>query len=140
GGDNVYIGEADFNIEIDEASLKAAEESDKPVGEPVKEETKPGDENTGSNNEGKVEDDNATEPEEEEEADVTKYSIDYSILHADKDEPSVANEYFVKPGTLIEKDGKTYFQAEVTSWSMIQDLKYNDKKDRKSTRLNSSHV
>jgi len=126
-GDNVYNGEADFNIEIDEASLKAAEESDKPVGEPVKEETKPGDENTGSNNEGKVEDDNATEPEEEEEADVTKYSIDYSILHADKDEPSVANEYFVKPGTLIEKDGKTYFQAEVTSWSMIQDLKYNDK-------------
>ncbi|NLI68313.1 MAG: sortase B protein-sorting domain-containing protein, partial [Bacilli bacterium] len=38
-----------------------------------------------------------------------------------------ANGSFVKPGILIERDGKTYFQAQVTSWNMIESLTYNGK-------------
>ena len=35
-----------------------------------------------------------------------EYTVDYSVLHASKNEKSMADSYFVKPGKLIVKDGK----------------------------------
>ena len=35
-----------------------------------------------------------------------EYTVDYSVLHASKNEKSMADSYFVKPGKLIVKDDK----------------------------------
>src|SRR5690606_34908211 len=69
-----------------------------------------------------VEKEEVKEPENPKGKKEVKYTIDYVIKHETKDDPSVANGFFVKPGILIERDGKTYFQAKVTSWDMIESL------------------
>src|SRR5690625_580849 len=69
-----------------------------------------------------LEDENDESDEEDPVKDVTKYSIDYIIKHATKDEKSLADDFFVKPGTLIKKGDKTYLQATVKNWSMIDKL------------------
>lgn len=70
------------------------------------------------------EDKNGSEPEDAKEV---KYSIDYTVKHEKEDQVSTADQYFEKPGTLIEKDGKTYLQFTVNSWSMVNWLKANGK-------------
>src|SRR5699024_5360521 len=62
------------------------------------------------------------------ENDLVKYSIDYVIKHATKDETSAADSFFKKPGTLIERDGKTFLQTTINSWNMVKDITYADKK------------
>lgn len=58
------------------------------------------------------------------------YEIDYVIYKEDADQVSIADDFFKKPGILLEKDGKRYLQVEVTSWSMVDYLKYNGKNVR----------
>src|SRR5690625_2500913 len=56
------------------------------------------------------------------------FEINYTILHEDGNAPSVADGFFEKPGTILEYDGKTYFQLTVESAEMVQALsnKYGD--------------
>src|SRR5690625_4689188 len=56
------------------------------------------------------------------------FEIDYTILHEDGNAPSIADGFFQKPGTVLEYDGKTYFQMTVESAEMVQALsnKYGD--------------
>ncbi len=55
------------------------------------------------------------------------YKIDYIIKHATANEASAADNFFVKPGVLLEKDGKHYLQVKVNNWSMIDWLTVNGK-------------
>lgn len=55
------------------------------------------------------------------------FNIDYVIKHATADERSAADNFFVKPGVLLEKNGKHYLQVQVTNWSMIDWLTVNGK-------------
>lgn len=50
------------------------------------------------------------------------YNINYTILESNGKGTSVADTFFEKPGTLLVKDDKTYFQFTVTSASMIKSL------------------
>src|SRR5699024_9372587 len=68
------------------------------------------------------------EPKEDpknEEVDLTPdkaYEINYTILHEDGKKESIANDFFRKPGILLEYDGKTYLQMTVESADMIKAL------------------
>lgn len=48
--------------------------------------------------------------------------VDYVILHENGKEESTADQFFVKPGTLFEKDGQKYVQVTVTNSDMIKEL------------------
>ena len=63
------------------------------------------------------------QPEEPEEELSEGKTIDYVINQEDSDDISAADNFFEKPGKLIEKEGQTYLEVTVTSWSMIDDLK-----------------
>src|SRR5699024_7031306 len=56
------------------------------------------------------------------------YEINYTILQENGKDVSVADDFFVKPGKLLVKDGKTYFQMTVGSADMVKSLsnKYGD--------------
>src|SRR5699024_7928674 len=48
--------------------------------------------------------------------------IDYVIMHENGKEESTANDFFVKPGHLFEKDGETYVQLTITNGDMVKGL------------------
>ncbi|MDY0410500.1 NEAT domain-containing protein [Paracerasibacillus soli] len=48
--------------------------------------------------------------------------IDYIVKHETKDEPSIANDFFIKPGKLVEKNGEKYIQVKVNGWNMFNSL------------------
>lgn len=50
-------------------------------------------------------------------------TFDYVIYKADADEPSAANQFFAKPGYLLEKDGKKFIQLKINGWNYINWLK-----------------
>src|SRR5690625_2664048 len=67
-------------------------------------------------------------PEEKSTTEAEKvYAIDYIVKHATDDEASAADGFFVKPGHILEKDGKKYLQVTINNWDMINWLKYNGK-------------
>lgn len=53
------------------------------------------------------------------------FNLDYVIKHATADEVSAADNFFVKPGVLLKKNGQHYLQVKVNSWSMIDWLTVN---------------
>lgn len=50
-------------------------------------------------------------------------TINFSIKHANGKETSVADEFFKKPATLIEKDGNMYAQLTIKNGNMVKNLK-----------------
>src|SRR5699024_2927569 len=50
------------------------------------------------------------------------YKIDYTINHKNGEKKSVADEFFLKPGFLLEKGGKTYAQLTINNADMIEQL------------------
>ena len=48
--------------------------------------------------------------------------IDYTIMHENGNKKSTADSFFVKPGLLLEKDGKKYVQVTITNGDMVKDL------------------
>src|SRR5699024_127220 len=69
-----------------------------------------------------------SKPEEKPETEDKVQTIDYVIKHETEDKASAADEFFEKPGKIIEKNGKYFLEVTVTNWSMIDDLKANGKK------------
>lgn len=72
----------------------------------------------------KKESEKPTDPENEDQVVLPESAeeIDYVILHENGKDESTANNFFVKPGHLFEKDGKTYVQVTVNNGDMIKDL------------------
>src|SRR5690625_3324511 len=54
--------------------------------------------------------------------------MEYVIKHETEDKASAADEFFKKPGKIVEKNGKYFLEVTVKNWSMIGDLKANGKK------------
>lgn len=77
----------------------------------------------------KENEENEGKPVDPEKEEVKTYSIDYVVMHETEDKESVANSFFEKPGTIIEKDGTYYLQITVTkdNWSMIKGLNIEGK-------------
>src|SRR5699024_7635540 len=69
-----------------------------------------------------------SKPEEKPEAEDKVQTIDYVIKHETEDKASAADEFFKKPGKIVEKNGKYFLEVTVKNWSMIDDLKANGKK------------
>src|SRR5699024_753670 len=69
-----------------------------------------------------------SKPEEKPEAEGKVQTIDYVIKHETEDKASAADEFFKKPGKIVEKNGKYFLEVTVKNWSMIGDLKANGKK------------
>ncbi|MGG0740899.1 NEAT domain-containing protein [Niallia taxi] len=72
-------------------------------GSENEEEEKPAEETPGNGDEGTNDQDDKGENAVLKDG---EYTVDYSVLHASKNENSMADSYFVKPGKLIVKDGK----------------------------------
>src|SRR5690625_18881 len=78
------------------------------------------------------------------------YKIEYEMKERSSENTSIADGYFTSPATLFVEDGETYVQITVTGADMIKELTAPSGpveivnsliiSDRKSTRLNSSHV
>ncbi len=118
-GDNIFEGQADFDISLDPHSVKEAQQSDKPGYEeedPDEVEEDPEEENDesteGIDNE---EDPSALVPDK-------VYTIDYDIYDEKKENLSVANQFFTGEAILLEKDGKTYAQLTITNGEMVKAL------------------
>ncbi|MEI3609826.1 NEAT domain-containing protein [Pseudogracilibacillus sp. SO10305] len=111
----IYNGNADFNIELNDESIKKVNQL--PIEtETTVEEDKPKPEEKPS------------KPEEKPEAEDKVQTIDYVIKHETEDKASAADEFFKKPGKIVEKNGKYFLEVTVKNWSMIDDLKANGKK------------
>lgn len=118
-GDEIFEGQANFDIALDPQSIHEAQESDKPgfkEEEPEEDEEEPKEEKD-ENTEGK-------ENEDEPSALVPDkvYTIDYDIYDDKKENLSVANQFFTGKAKLLEKDGKTYAQLTITNGDMIKAL------------------
>src|SRR5690625_6050320 len=50
------------------------------------------------------------------------YEINYVIMNKNGVDTSVADQFFVKPGTLLVKDGKTYLQVTINNSEMVEKL------------------
>src|SRR5690625_1280125 len=50
------------------------------------------------------------------------YEINYVIMNKNGVDTSVADQFFVKPGTLLVKDGKTYLQVTINNGEMVEKL------------------
>ena len=50
------------------------------------------------------------------------YSINYTIKHEDGIKTSVADDFFIKPGKILEKDGVLYAQFTITNGNMVKQL------------------
>lgn len=112
---DVHYGQAEFTIALNEATVEKITKL--PIeNEQPKEEEKEKEESTQPSVEEKPKQENSNTT-------VKGYSIDYTIQHATKDEASAADEFFVKPGTLLKKDGKNYLQISINNWRMIDWLK-----------------
>src|SRR5699024_9640266 len=48
--------------------------------------------------------------------------IDYVVLHENGKDISTADQFFIKPGLLFEKDGKQFVEVTINSSNMIKDL------------------
>lgn len=48
------------------------------------------------------------------------YSIEYEVLQADSDSVSIANDYFLKPASLIVLDGKQYIEMTVNQSEWVK--------------------
>src|SRR5699024_4546225 len=101
----------DIPGESDESEDPAEDPEEEPTEEPAEE----------------PEEEPAPEPEEvvEEENLLTPdkaYEIDYIVKHETEDKASAADNFFEKPGILLEKDGAYYLQVTVTSSDMIDSL------------------
>lgn len=114
-----HYGEATFGIHLNKDTVKKEQELPIENEEPKEEEdTKP---------KPKPETPKEEDPKQEESDSLKGYSIDYVIKHATEDDASAADNFFEKPGTLLEKDGKKYLQITINSWSMIDWIKVNNK-------------
>lgn len=125
---DIHYGKADFRISLDENAVKSAKASDKP-GANVEEPKEPEEpkENPKENPKKPIQKpkvpiiDNKLVPDK-------VYEINYMIKHENGVNTSVADEFFEKPGYLLEKDGKTYLQVTINNGDMIKELsnKYGD--------------
>lgn len=130
---SIHYGNATFRIMLDEETIKSVSKEDAPgYGlEPVVDEEEDPEEEV-EDPEEEVEDPKEDPKEEpKEEAILTPdkaYEINYTILNENGKTASVADGFFIKPGTLLEKDGKTYFQLTVENAEMVKSLsnKYGD--------------
>lgn len=52
--------------------------------------------------------------------------FNYVIYKADANEPSAADQFFVKPGYLLEKNGKQYIQLYINGWNFMNWLKLKE--------------
>src|SRR5699024_7667065 len=50
------------------------------------------------------------------------YKINYIIKQEDGKQESIANQFFVKPAIILEKEGKQYIQLKITNGDMVQKL------------------
>lgn len=116
-GGEIWNGEADFRIVLDEANVSESSASAKP-GAHIKA-PKPGKENPNPS---------TGEPSEkpiEKPKDVDNVStINFVIKHETENKPSIADQFFKKPAVLIEKDGERYLQLTVTNPEYINWLKF----------------
>lgn len=138
----IHYGKADFRIVIDETGISEANASDKPGAnleeEPTKEEPKNPEQGKGDKSEDKPSEKPNEKPNEKpsekpsdkpakDEQDFLKpdvvYTVQYDILHSDGKNPSVADQFFVKPGILLEKAGEKYLQVAVQNGEMIKGLR-----------------
>lgn len=109
---STHYGKATFNILLNKATIQKVAQlpikNEEPKEEPREEKPK------------------EEKPKEEiEKTPVKGYTIDYVVKHATKDEASAADNFFVKPGTLLKKDGKNYLEISIKNWSMIDWIKVN---------------
>ncbi|WP_208591988.1 heme uptake protein IsdC [Gracilibacillus suaedae] len=51
------------------------------------------------------------------------YTMDYTVLHADNDSASMANDYWEKPATIIAKDGKLTVQMTINHSAWVTEFK-----------------
>lgn len=121
-----HYGNAEFDIVLNKETIKKEQElpfeNEESTEEEDKEQEKPAPE------EPKEEKPNEEKPKPEVEKPTVKgYTIDYVVNHATEDEASAADNFFVKPGLLLKKDGKNYLQLTIKNWGMIDWLKVDGK-------------
>lgn len=114
------------DLVFDTDSLEKVEDSNYPKDKNIQQPTKPGDQVQDPKPEKPKEDPKKTDEEKTVKPDKA-YEINYVVKHATKDEPSAADNFFVKPGILLEIDGEKYLQLTINNWDMIDWLKYNGK-------------
>src|SRR5699024_4109438 len=110
----IHYGDADFNIELNDESIKKVNQL--PIETETRvEEDKPKPEEKPS------------KPEEKPEAEDKVQTIDYVIKHETEDKASAADEFFKKPGKIVEKNGKYFLEVTVKNWRRIEDYIANSK-------------
>lgn len=114
-GDSIHYGKAEFTISLNKATIQKVDKL------PI--------ENEGAKEEPKEEEPPKQEKPKQESAGkpVKGYTIDYFIKHSTQDEVSAADNFFVKPGILLQENGKNYLQITINNWRMIDWLKVNGK-------------
>lgn len=104
---------------FDEESLETIKEpkpEEEPAEDPVEEpKEEPKEQPTSDEGTDVVEETNMLTPDK-------AYEIDYIIKHETEDQASAADNFFQKPGVLLEKDGVYYLQVTVTSSNMVDAL------------------
>ena len=50
------------------------------------------------------------------------YTINFVILHENGSDESIANQFFISPGLLLEKDGQKYVHLTITNGELIRSL------------------
>jgi len=118
-----HRGQAEFLISLDSKSVKEAQESDKP-GFKEEEEEDPEEDPEEVPEEENDENTEGIENEEELSSLVPDkvYTINYDIYDENKNNLSVANQFFTGDAILLEKDGKTYAQMTITDGDMVRAL------------------
>ncbi|HLR52201.1 MAG TPA: NEAT domain-containing protein [Candidatus Avamphibacillus sp.] len=130
---SIFEGNADFRISFDEGSVAEAQSSDKPGADIEQNEEKESDSSEGKeesnqnqNNDSEKTDENNNKSETPKKSNQLvpdkAYEIDYIVKHETEDKASAADNFFEKPGILLEKDGAYYLQVTVTSSDMIDSL------------------
>jgi len=133
----VHKGQADFRISFAEDSVTEATEDDRYAAAYVKVE-RPGNNNEGNdNNSSDEKQTNQNEGTDEEDNQHSKdidnqsalipdeaFEYDYIVKHETEDRVSAADNFFVKPATVLYKDGEKYIQLTITDWEYVKSLSY----------------